>query len=233
MVFDWALEGPSDGALALITFRPLALSLRAALRPSDPEPTEQWAKEGRSRADLEALVEGLGRELARWPGELLVGHYGGIRGLDAMKHADALVTLGDPWPNIDDVASEVAFLGLRGSWEARAEALCRAELEQAHGRLRTIHRTKPARALHVGMVLPGGEAWEAVGRAAPQAGRPKTKAALDAASFRTQVRALGGVGAAARALGCSLAAIKRYVYGERAVPAKIAERCVLALAAKG
>jgi hypothetical protein len=232
LVFDWALEGPSDGALALITFRPLALALRAALRPSDPEPAEQWANEGRLRADLEALVDGLGRELARWSGELLIGHYGGVRGLDVMKHADALVTLGDPWPNIDDVASEVAFLGLRGSWEARAEALCRAELEQAHGRLRTIHRTRPARALHVGMVLPGGVAWEAVGRTAPRAGRPKTKAALDATSFREQVRALGGVGAAARTLGCSLAAVKRYVYGERAVPAEVTERCVLALASQ-
>ena len=79
----------------------------------------------------------------------------------------------------------------------------RAELEQAQGRLRSVHRTRPARALHVGRMLPGGPAWDALGRSVRAAGRPKTRAALDRASFQQMVDALGGVRAAARAAGCA------------------------------
>ncbi len=229
---DWALDGPSRGALAVITYRALRLVFEAAWRPDDPAPAEAWAKEGWARGDLDALAASLAPELARWPGELLFGHYGGVRGLDAMKHADALATLGDPWPNLDDVRTEVAFLGLEQTWEARAEAMCRAELEQAHGRLRTIHRTRPARAAHVGMVRPGGEAWEAVAAPLRPQGRPKTKAALSTLAFTHVIEALGGVRATARLLGCSRGTLQGYFSGAYAVPAEVAERCERALAAK-
>ena len=77
-----------------------------------------------------------------------------------MAGVDQLVTLGDPWANLDEVKHACSYLGLP-DWEERYEAMCRAELEQAHGRLRTIHRTRPGRALHVGAVVPGGPGWEA------------------------------------------------------------------------
>ncbi|HEU4409113.1 MAG TPA: hypothetical protein VFS43_27900 [Polyangiaceae bacterium] len=228
-VVDWALESPARGALAIITFLPLELAIDASRRPGDADLLLAWERAGQARDDLATLTAALGPEIGRWPGELLLGHYGGVRGLDGMKHADALATIGDPWPNLDEVRTEVDFLRLGVTWEARAEAICRAELEQAHGRLRPVHRTKPARALHVGRMLPGGAAWDALGRAARPGGRPKTRAALDRASFQKLVDALGGVRPAARTLGCALSTLVRYLNGERAVPEEVVARCERAL----
>jgi hypothetical protein len=61
------------------------------------------------------------------------------------------------------------------------------------------------------------------------AGRPKTRAALDRASFQQMVDALGGVRPAARAVGCAASTIVRYLSGERAVPADFVARCQRAL----
>lgn len=229
-VVDWALAAPEHGTLAIITFLPLEVALAAARRPNDAGHAQAWEKAGQAQGDLAALTAALRPELGRWPGELLLAHYGAVRGLDAMKHADALATIGDPWPNLDEVRTEIDFLRLDVSWEARAEAICRAELEQAHGRLRPVHRTKPARALHVGRMLPGGAAWDAVGRMSRPVGRPKTRAALDQASFRQVVDALGGVRPAARTLGCPTNTILRYLSGARAVPEDFVARCQHALA---
>jgi hypothetical protein len=228
-VVDWALASPIQGALAIITFLPLELALAATRRPDDAGLALAWEAAGQAQGDLATLTAALGPELGRWPGELLLGHYGGVRGLDAMKHADALATIGDPWPNLDEVRTEVDFLRLGVTWQARAEAICRAELEQAHGRLRTVHRTEPARALHVGRVRPGGAAWDALGRTARVAGRPRARGALDRASFRQMIDALGGVRAAARTLGCALSTLVHYLNGERAVPAEFVARCQQAL----
>jgi hypothetical protein len=90
---------------------------------------------------------------------IIVGHYGALRGLNHMAAVDALVTLGDPWPNLGVARDEAFFLGLGDAWESRYEAKARAELEQAHGRLRAVRRTRPGRALHVGALLPSGSAW--------------------------------------------------------------------------
>ncbi|WP_437498241.1 hypothetical protein [Sorangium sp. So ce1099] len=67
---------------------------------------------------------------------------------------------------------DARYIGLP-DWERRYEALCAAELEQAHGRLRTVHRTRPARMLHVGNVVPGG--WRDAEVREPVGGRPKER----------------------------------------------------------
>jgi hypothetical protein len=140
-----------------------------------------------------------------------------------MADADNLVTLGDPWVNVDQVRHECAFLGLT-DWDARLEAMCRAELEQAHGRLRTVHRTRPARALHVGAVAPGGAEWSraqvAVRRAAP--GPPKRAGGSDDELLLSAVlERLGSVSELAGALRCEPRSVRRYLAGERALPGEL------------
>jgi hypothetical protein len=87
--------------------------------------------------------------------EILLGHYAAVRGLNRWKECDAIVTLGDPRPNID---AHLLDLGvLRGEGEtanARIRAEAEAELGQAHDRLRVVWRDRPGWALHVGSLLP-------------------------------------------------------------------------------
>ena len=141
-----------------------------------------------------------------------------------MKDLDALATLGDPWPNLGQVQHDIAFLGLADAWEERVEAMCRAELEQAHGRLRTVHRTRPGRALHVGRVLPGGTGWKGGGVEirTNRGGRPRNKEAMTQADLVGFVAVLGGIRATARVVGCGHETIARYVRGEHVVPEPIA-----------
>jgi hypothetical protein len=76
-----------------------------------------------------------------------------------------------------------------------------------------------------------GPVWlvaEPTGSVRP-AGRPKTRAALDRASFQQMVDALGGVRPTARAVGCAASTIVRYLSGERAVPGEVVARCQRAL----
>lgn len=88
------------------------------------------------------------------PSPPALGHYGALRGLNAFSDLDALITIGDPWPNLAGVAGVASIAGVDA--DAYSEGLVEAELEQAHGRIRTIHRRRPARLLHVGRVRPGG-----------------------------------------------------------------------------
>jgi hypothetical protein len=173
-------------------------------------------------AEVRAAREKLGPALRGWDGEILFGHYGAVRGLNAMADVDALITLGDPWPNVGDARNDAAFLGLETTWEQRLEAMCRAELEQAHGRIRAVHRTRPGRALHAGSVLPSGYGWTSGG--VEIRAMQIVAAAMDPSEFERHVRTLGGVRCAARALGCSPAAVTRYCTGQRAVPADLATK---------
>lgn len=211
-VVDWACEGTRRDRLAIVTLKPLALALRAALGENV---AEAWAKAGQTPSSLRALAEALRPELERLPRRPDLAHYGAIRGLDAWKDHDALATLGDPWLQLSDVAWESSFLGLDG-WEQRYEALCAAELEQAHGRLRTVHRTTAARALHVGAVMPSG--WLDVDVREPHTGRPKRAATMGPEDVRRAVERLGGTAAAARRLRCDPRVLRRYLSGERGTP---------------
>ena len=142
-----------------------------------------------------------------------------------MADADAVVTLGDPWRNLGDVYNDAAFLQI-GGWQARYEAWCRAELEQAHGRLRTVHRTRPGRALHVGAVMPGGSGWtsETVDVRSDRGGRPRQSAAMSIEAIEEAIVAAGGVSHLAAIAGCDRKSIRNYRTGERSVPPEVATK---------
>ena len=212
----WAAEGGGTRHLGLVTMRLLRLHLEAAWRPDDEPPEEL------TPAEVRDAREKLGPILRPWSGEILFGHYGAVRGLNTMADVDALITLGDPWPNVGDARNDAAFLGLGAAWEQRLEAMCRAELEQAHGRIRAVHRIRPGRALHVGTVLPSGYGWTAGG--VEIRAMPAVLAAMDVGELEKHVGVLGGMRAVARALQCSPATIVRYCNGERAVPPEIATK---------
>lgn len=101
------------------------------------------------------------------------------------------------------------------------EALCRAELEQAHGRTRAVHRARPGRALHVGIVLPSRYGWTS-GSVEIRSIHDVTPA-MEPSELRSLVQALEGRRAAARALGCSPASAIYYWGGKRGVPKVIGE----------
>jgi hypothetical protein len=219
---DWILEG-SGPVVGVITFLSVELALRAA-RGEDVRAA--WTKG--AWGDLGSVVAALDPEMRRLEGRRVeLGHYGAMRGLDAWKDLDGLVTLGDPWRNLGEVQHEVDYLGLAGGWEARVEAQARAELEQAHGRLRTIHRTRPCRQLHVGAVVPGG--WPSWASRRPPEGRPENVEGMSVEELRDVVGRLGGpsevvrrFGSVAGGLHLSRSGLARYVSGERHVPPAVA-----------
>lgn len=209
----WALEEPAD-ALAIITMKPIRQLLEDCVRDEDPEVMRRHA--GRLRL-LRSARARLAPILRRWPGTILWGHYGAVRGLNDMKDADALVTLGDPRPNVTATLNDLALLDLRDdAAERRVDALARAELEQAHGRLRACRRARPARALHVGTLRPGGTGWAGEVEFRELAGgRPKNTAEPHDGEIAAIVEELGGVREAARLAGCHHRTIQRFASGER------------------
>ncbi|WP_438026349.1 bifunctional DNA primase/polymerase [Sorangium sp. So ce233] len=213
-VVSWVRQDPMTRRIAIVSFKLVEVALRSAL--GDDVGTA-WGDLGQDEAALDEVRRLLAPELGKLPARPDFGHYGALRGLDEWRELDALVTLGDPWWLLTDVQRDARYIGLP-DWERRYEALCAAELEQAHGRLRTVHRTRPARLLHVGNVVPGGwrdaQVWEPVG------GRPKAERRDDADELAALVESVGGVKAVARLLGTSPGALRRYVGGERAIPAK-------------
>ena len=221
----WAAEDPGTQVLGVVTMQVVEVALKAATGEAPEETRKLWSALGQPAADLTELVERLGPLVRSWPGELRFAHYGATRGLNRLADVDALATLGDPWMNLGDVRNDTAFLQLGESWQERYEAWCRAELEQAHGRLRAVHRTRPGRALHVGAVLPGGSGWASgqVEIRKLEGGRPPTLAAMTMEEFRDRVRELGGQQRAADVLGVSLSSVERYSAGRRAIPKVIAQ----------
>jgi len=222
----WAAEDPNARLLGVLTLAPFRAALDVALRPDDASLEREARRRGLTAKAITEARELLGPVVATWSGTIVTGgHYGALRGLDFWKGVDALVTLADPWPDLGAVRNDVAYLGASGG-EARAEWLARAELEQAHGRLRTPHRDRPARALHVGRLVPGGPGWEAPLRRVFATGRPKNDAAASVDQLRawiaTQYR--GSIRAAARALGCSDKTLRRYLTEGRGIPLDVASK---------
>ena len=215
----WARERPECRRLAIITMRVVRLHLEAAWQSEVSAPGQLAAPA------VEQAREILGPVLRGWQGEIIFGHYGAVRGLNAMADADALITLGDPWPNLGDARNDAAFLGLADCWEQRLEAGCRAELEQAHGRLRAVHRRRPGRALHVGSMVPSGYGWT-VGSVEVRTMTPGpvvAQSAMDVKELLGRVESLGGIRAAARALQCGHSTVSNYCAGRRPVPADVAD----------
>jgi len=102
------------------------------------------------RDDVKDLIRSHGNSVE-------TAHFGSLRGKNDWASHECVVTLGDPRPNVGSLELECAALGIDP--DGRAEDLARAELEQAHGRLRVVHRTTPCRMAHVGRLWPAGWGW--------------------------------------------------------------------------
>jgi len=192
---NWAVDRGAQKT-ALITFKKLREAFDEILSNTVKPP----------KSDKEALLRWeIGRELCRLPQRPDLGHYGAIRGLDHWKDHDCLITLGDPRPNLSDGKWDARFLGIE-DWETRYAQLTASELEQAHGRLRTVHRTTPAFALHVGLMTPsGGHVW---GELEDRGGQAR-KCWMTKADVESAVALAGSIRAAAKALNLDEKTLRR------------------------
>ena len=206
--------------VAFVTIRKLELAMMAAV---GLDVTGEWTSQEQSAEDLEAARSKLGPVLARLRRRPDFGHYGAIRGLDKWKRHDALVTLVDPWPRLADVRVEVELFQLATDVEDRALVKCRAELEQAHGRLRIPRRERPCLLVHVGNVRPSG--WHDNVKQVILEGRPgNPEQESQAETLRRLVEKHGSQKAAALAIGVSPMSFGRYLAG-RGVPDDVWNRC--------
>lgn len=227
-VVAWMNRVPWCRSVGFIAPLVIEAAIAHTLRPNDPKPVSAWPH---SKKSLDAARKALDPILKGFDGEIVTGHYGALEGLDFMARCDATVTFMDPRPNLGDEQLRAEYLGLDA--EGRVDDLAAAELEQAHGRLRTIHRTKPGRQLHVGVVVPHGWAGRAVEIETITVGRPKGVAAMSAEEF-TAARAASGLSQAAfaRSIRASVGAVKHYEHGRAPVPDDVA-RAVRALSIGG
>jgi hypothetical protein len=105
-----------------------------------------------------------------------IGWYGNHRGLDAWSTCRVLVTLGDPYPRVEEARSEAEFL--RRNEHAHQHRRCLAEIIQASGRARAVHRSSPILVLHFGKSMPSAwfaPQWATAEVVPPTKGRPKKK----------------------------------------------------------
>lgn len=229
----WALERPLNGKLALVTFLPVEAAMRRIRNPSDPEGIKLWNRTGMSDEDFADATEALAPILALWTGEIHFGHYGAIRGLNSFETAgvDLVISFGDPWENRDANDAEIEFLlrhvdrvppELRAAFLQAVEALwkekVRVELEQVHGRMRTIYRTREGRSCHVGSVLPGGYGWPNADIRHDTPGPTARVSKVMADAIRAMVAARGGPTRVAQGTGVGRTAVSNYMSGHRVPP---------------
>lgn len=201
--------------VAIVTMRVIELGLRFA---TGEDTSQAWADAGQSPGILQDFRSTLAPILSRLPTTPQFGHYGALRGLNKWAGFDGLLTLGDPWPNLGDLRHEAAFLELPEDGDDRAAAFCRAELEQAHGRLRVPHRSTPCIQVHVGRSRPGGWTGDIELHQLADMGRPAGETTMSAGDFASVVSRMGGQRRAAEVLGVTPKSIRRYLTGERPVP---------------
>jgi hypothetical protein len=191
-------------SVGLLAHKPLADAMRGWLldlevNPSSPPPA--WCPE-----ELAAIVTaGV---------ELRPGHYGAQRGLDTWADVDVLATVGDPWANLGASIIEAAVLGIEA--EGWTQETARAELVQAWGRARPVHRPSPCVIVHLGApaLAPSADwapQWAGVKQEWPQRGRPPTVLPLSDPATWAEERARLGLSrkAHAEALGLSWTTYRR------------------------
>jgi hypothetical protein len=184
---------PVGASLVIITWKPLALIMRAAL---GEDVTDEWKAIDQSPSYLAPLAAEM-RPLL--PAGLLptdVEWYGAIRGLDRHKRKAVCVTIGDPIPSINATGTQAAHLALSTA-DASLIGIryARAELGQAQERLRTKRRPVDATgvpipvalALHVGRGVVGEDAepiypsgWEGTRFAVEREGGETIKQKIEA-----------------------------------------------------
>jgi hypothetical protein len=194
-----ALAHAVDGGarrIGVFSWKPLADCLRAAVA-------------GDVGAD--PIAAALVTDLRARGVTLVVGHYGHARGLDAWADCDALVSLGDPRPNLGASRAVAAVLGLAGSASEVYGRATAAEVSQVSGRLRAPWRTAPAVHVHVGTVAPAS--WD---RRAEVLELPRGVAqGADAATVADAVRVYGSARLGAAATGVSRRTAEDHTAGAR------------------
>ena len=133
--------------IGILTHQPVALALQAAIE----QLREQLARSVDAAASLE-LPRLLPAEFAKLVArgvQLDIGYFGAQRGLNRWAECDALLTLGNPWPNVGAMYRAARVLGLDP--ESFLHHQLHAELVQAWGRGRAVHRTSPLLVAHYGI----------------------------------------------------------------------------------
>lgn len=227
-----------DRKLCIISFKKLTIALRATRSPDSKKIRRAWIESGGTDEELDEGISRLRGPLVEgWGGKMVIGYFGGLRGMDDVMDSDTIITMGDAWSNLGAVRAEVSFLNSFSTLDAdgnqlpkidfneRARALCQAELEQAHGRTRTPDRTAPCLALHVGATVPGGMLWSSQDVhyvEVPTDDFPEPMASDELVDIRTRL-GMNHPYAAYR-LGVSERTLKKYESGEVKIPMAVAIR---------
>jgi hypothetical protein len=163
-------------------------------------------------------------------GRLLIAHFGNLRGRNEFdgvtwQALDAVLSLGDPIPNIGAMEAEAKVLGLdEHERDARIRSIAAAELAQAHGRLRAPRRTRPALSLHYGQIIPAG--WHP-GNARLEVlppGRPPVVGVMSVDELAAAAAGVGGVAGLARASGISRTTLSDLIKGRRPISGYVASQ---------
>lgn len=212
---EWANEDPSTRTLGIVTLPGIEVALKKSLLAVEEDGKEKRQNTRDNTVLPDDVRSELSRILGNFSGKILISHYGAADHATFLCHIDALATLGDPWPKLSLVDDELAYLGQTEGRDTRIRDACRAELEKAHGVLKTATRTNWARALHIGNVKPGGTGWTKgiVRVKAGFKGRPKNRATLTQEEIGNIIVSCGGVRATARRLGCSAMMVSRVSRG--------------------
>lgn len=227
--FLWALEDEHTDSLVFVSWAAVEAVIAHVL--GDPGAPALLRASGVSAKVASAVSERVADVTRRWTKPVRTAHFFGLRGLDAFREFDALITLGDPRSSLDAEADRCAWLGL--DLVGQIDALAAAELDQAHGRLRLVHREKPARALHVGAVVPAGWRGREIEVRRLPVGRPKTVASeiLTPEGLVSRREELGlSVRALSLRTGIGIASLSRYETGRAAMNDDTARRIAAALA---
>lgn len=170
--------------VGLFTWKPLADVLRAGTNPT-------------ARALLDELVAaGVA---------LTVGHYGDARSRNDWADCDALVSLGDPKPNVGASRAIAAVLGLSEQHDEVYRRATAAELSQVAGRLRAPWRKAPALHVHVGTIAPAS--WDSRAEVLELPKGVMTE--VNPAAVTEAVHVYGSRRVAAAAVGASVATMRR------------------------
>lgn len=203
--------------LFFVSYLPIYLTMSAALNPERTDVWARWANLGLRPASLEKGIERVRPILRSWPGTWLLGYFGNIRGMNHAMHCQASITFGDPRPQYGIAEHESQYLNFDLEEFVKLSAGC--ELEQAHGRLRAIQRTTPARMLHVGTVLPRGTGWESpilLETNPEEAARAGAMSGVEFTMLREALRWTQDQ--MAQILGIARRTVVRYEAGQRKIP---------------